>query len=476
MPVLLMLLGMAALLAVANKSKAGTPTGRTFELDANMHESLRNQVLAALMSENDPRQLESFAAALDGAHPVAAAQLRRKAAALRSGAAVPAPVPQPTPQAPVGSGNPWDMSALPEPLRSQIEEVLRTETNADVLEEIARGLEAGYPHAAAALRMKAVMARAGALPGGRVAPAAVAAPPPAAAPVPMPVPVVAPAPVVVAPTPPPRPATATPGGAETPRVHGFDVGMPPEVAQAVLMALTTETDAAKLRGFAASLQQQYPIAAALLNARADALGAPAPTIPLGIPAAPLPTAPPVTAAPAPKPQAPAPAPTPVTEPAYRGLDPNIPPDVAQAVAIAMATETDPAKLRGFAASLAPKYPLAAAILEGKANTLAAVAAATAPRSAPPAPAPAPRPAPAVVTTSVSQVPQAAGGKYTVKKGDSPWKIAQAITGKGARWPELVAANPQKKRAQDGSFASLLPGEQLNLPASWTHGGANAAIA
>jgi nucleoid-associated protein YgaU len=59
-----------------------------------------------------------------------------------------------------------------------------------------------------------------------------------------------------------------------------------------------------------------------------------------------------------------------------------------------------------------------------------------------------------------------GAKYRVVSGDSPWKISQTITGAGNRWKELVAANPSKPRAKDGSFKFLNPGELLTLPASW----------
>ena len=56
-------------------------------------------------------------------------------------------------------------------------------------------------------------------------------------------------------------------------------------------------------------------------------------------------------------------------PSVPGLDPNMPPDVAHAVQVALATETDPAKLRAFAASLLPEYPLAAAALNAKAAAI-----------------------------------------------------------------------------------------------------------
>lgn len=56
--------------------------------------------------------------------------------------------------------------------------------------------------------------------------------------------------------------------------------------------------------------------------------------------------------------------------------------------------------------------------------------------------------------------------YVVESGDFPSKIAQKLTGDSSRWPELVAANPQKSKASDGNFKTLFANEKLNLPASW----------
>jgi len=59
--------------------------------------------------------------------------------------------------------------------------------------------------------------------------------------------------------------------------------------------------------------------------------------------------------------------------------------------------------------------------------------------------------------------------YTVKPGDSPARIAQRLTGDGARLGELVYANPSKPFTRVGgvvTFASLHPGEQLAIPPSW----------
>ncbi len=56
-----------------------------------------------------------------------------------------------------------------------------------------------------------------------------------------------------------------------------------------------------------------------------------------------------------------------------------------------------------------------------------------------------------------------GTKYIVEKGDSPFKIAQKLTGNGNRWTELKALNKDKK---PDITKNVWVGEVLNLPASW----------
>lgn len=59
-----------------------------------------------------------------------------------------------------------------------------------------------------------------------------------------------------------------------------------------------------------------------------------------------------------------------------------------------------------------------------------------------------------------------GTRIQIEPGDSPWSIAAALVGDGARFPELVAANPQKVTTALGTFATLIPGEVLYVPLSW----------
>jgi len=56
-----------------------------------------------------------------------------------------------------------------------------------------------------------------------------------------------------------------------------------------------------------------------------------------------------------------------------------------------------------------------------------------------------------------------GTHYIVTKGDSPWSIAQKLTGNGANWTQLKALNTDKKPTID---KNVWVGEVLNIPASW----------
>lgn len=72
----------------------------------------------------------------------------------------------------------------------------------------------------------------------------------------------------------------------------------------------------------------------------------------------------------------------------------------------------------------------------------------------------PRPTPPAATgstaPSVAMAPRPEGPvsvRYTVQRGDSPWRIAAALTGHGQRWRELWPGPPPK----------LLPGMVLDVP-------------
>ncbi len=58
---------------------------------------------------------------------------------------------------------------------------------------------------------------------------------------------------------------------------------------------------------------------------------------------------------------------------------------------------------------------------------------------------------------VADAPAAAGGKYTVKKGDTLWKIASAHYGNGNQWQKIVSANPGL------SAETLKAGQKIVIP-------------
>lgn len=61
--------------------------------------------------------------------------------------------------------------------------------------------------------------------------------------------------------------------------------------------------------------------------------------------------------------------------------------------------------------------------------------------------------------------QAAGGgmqDYTVKPGDSLWKIAQNLMGNGSLYPQIIAANPGKLKDEN---TVIHPGDVLKVPTS-----------
>ena len=51
----------------------------------------------------------------------------------------------------------------------------------------------------------------------------------------------------------------------------------------------------------------------------------------------------------------------------------------------------------------------------------------------------------------------AGGKYTVKKGDTLWGVAQRTYGNGNQYKKITAANPQIKND------TLIAGAVITLP-------------
>ncbi|MFI4971187.1 MAG: peptidoglycan-binding protein [Hyphomicrobiales bacterium] len=178
----------------------------------------------------------------------------------------------------------------------------------------------------------------------------------------------------------------------------LDANLPDATAAQVLGALANEKSAAKLIGFADQMDAQgYHLTAAALRARAAEL-----------PSASVETAP--AAAPS-MAAVVSPAPTVQVTPSNIGsLDPNMDAQTRGAVIHMLTSETDPARLQGFAGSIQHLYPISAGLLWGKSAAMVAQQRATAAIAAA---APAPSPyvqaslAPGVITPAVSLVPTAA---------------------------------------------------------------------
>jgi hypothetical protein len=189
---------------------------------------------------------------------------------------------------PRGNGTTYTLDKnLPVALRNQVLAALATNSDPTTLLAFAASLDAaGYPLSAAALQQKTA-----ALGGPQALPVPAFPQQPMPSPQqqqPLPSPVSPPAaatPIPVVPTipsSPPQPAPSAPQ-APLPNPFSLDPNMPPSMQSAVLGALTTETDPVKLQAFAQEIQAQFPIAAGLLMAKANALR----VVPTSIPTLPI---------------------------------------------------------------------------------------------------------------------------------------------------------------------------------------------
>jgi peptidoglycan hydrolase-like protein with peptidoglycan-binding domain len=154
------------------------------------------------------------------------------------GGAAPGPAPAPAPKA----GAVTLDSQLPPTLETQVLQALATSKDPNELDALAAQLESkGFPLAASALRARAAQLRV-------IGTTATATDPPAAS---------------------ATAAAATPPTA----LPGLDPGIDAATGQAVLTALTTETDPASLVGFVHQIQDKYPLAAQALLTKAAGLQA-----------------------------------------------------------------------------------------------------------------------------------------------------------------------------------------------------------
>lgn len=258
MPFVLFLLGAATVGLIASQASKSKPQGigTTYTLDRNLPPAVRDQVLAALSTTRDPTTLLAFAGSLDAAgYPLSANALRQKAVSL--GVQAPSlPSPVPWPAAPSGSSDvvvPTPIPTAPPPTSP-------------------------LPTAPASAQPSA--------------PAPMIPDAPAQPPSSLPVT--------------PTPSPTMPAAPTVPNPFSLDPNMPPSMQSAVLGALTTETDPVKLQAFAQEIQAQYPIAAGLLSAKANALKIVPAGVPASMPSLPIPSFPSIPSSPPPSPSAPPP--------------------------------------------------------------------------------------------------------------------------------------------------------------------------
>jgi nucleoid-associated protein YgaU len=517
----LILLGGAtiALAAASAKRKRTEPdvplgTPKTYTLDATLPQHLCGQVLAALSTEKSPAKLEDFAAAIAGSYPLSAAALRiKKGAILSAQTATPYPRFAPTPQAapappasfaqaapsppadapvptqapaapappepppappptevasvaaptPIASPAPLGSAAQPEP--TQAPPVVTASGSqggppdpAVPVSSASLGAPAATPAQPDPTQAPPIVtATTSASEGASANPAAPAPPEPVAVAAPTSPSTVASDPAAAAPVASLSPSAgqsqsvqaapdATVAASSTPTSPAAEspAPVPQETATVVTSAASPETS---------------PVIAPAPNASSDPVAQtsaavtgspPAPEASAVTPSAATPSEPQASVAP-PSPE------LPTTSPALGNLDAGMPPEMQRAIMGAIGTETDPEKLEGFAGAIAAQYPVGASALMAKMQELRLGLG----------PGPRTPVSPSSSATPGSPPAAVADGSYKVAAGDFPIRIAAKVTGDGNRWPELVAANPQKKTGADGNFASLQPGEVLRLPESWS---------
>lgn len=199
--------------------------------------------------------------------------------------------------------------------------------------------------------------------------------------------------------------------------------------------------------------------------------------PAPVPVPPAPTPAPVPPAPPSLPPMPS-IPTPSILPSVPTLDANMPPEMAASVVQALTLETDPAKLDGFAYSIAGLYPIAAGLLVAKAKAIRAVQPPAPPSPLPlPTPGPMPpAPAPIAATYPIgdegtrsgrnAKRPQSQYPFVHIRSSDSlaPITLAETATGDAANFKALNKINPHL--APRGQWTGLRQGDCINVPWSW----------
>ncbi|MFI5298845.1 MAG: LysM peptidoglycan-binding domain-containing protein [Polyangiales bacterium] len=184
------------------------------------------------------------------------------------------------------------------------------------------------------------------------------------------------------------------------------------------------------------------------------------------------------------PAAPAPMPAPASMPSMIGNgDVGDLPLTAQAeVQKAIFSGTNSVALEELANRMEPSgFPVVASKLRARASYVRAnppmapmpsyqPAAVAQPLAPPTLAAPIAAPPPYTPPVYVPPIPPAApvlqNFPYTIKSGDTMWRLASKLTGNGARWTEFLKLNP-KLRVVGDQVRPFNPGQVIILPAAWS---------
>jgi hypothetical protein len=261
------------------------------------------------------------------------------------------------------------------------------------------------------------------------------------------------------------PATPPKNGPAIPPTNPLDAiaQLPDPPRGQVIVMLATSNDPKALNAYADQLQATYPAAAAALRLRASTLPQ-TPTAPTITPPN-TPTIDPGIVLPPPPAIVPA-------QPSPFALDPGMPPEMVKAVLGALTTETDPAKLEGFAQSIQAQYPIAAGLLMAKASALRLQPPKTIVVPPPPPPGPTPSATPLFPIGDDSTRSGRNAGRPTGRvpfvvlgtsgPGNAPVTLAQYGSGSAADYTQLQPLNPQYRIGVDAEFV----GQALNVPLAW----------
>jgi len=345
---------------------------------------------------------------------------------------------------------------LPPQIASEVQNQMLTQKNPGVLLAMAEALAPKYPQTAYQLRYQAWV-----LQGSQGTPPAAPAPG----------------------------APGLPGSLGTVTCAMLDKLIDQPTCTAVINALMTSNDPAALSGFAATIAQKYPVAAALLNGKAQLIQEVQSLPPLQLP--PLPGIPGIPGQP-PQPQGPPappqpggppmpPTPVPAGKPQECALyDNGLTAAQCTQITQQLTNDQDPASLMAFAATYAA-FPVAYGMLKGKADFLSGLGGGGLPGipgfpGQPPQPAPAGQPTYTLADSTTytganagrpkPSVMIVTGSRPNVANANSPASIAHVATGNQASMMMLAALNPQLTLGAGPKMMGGAVGQAVNVPWAW----------